>query len=217
IINAFYYNPTLTLQVLEQRGATADVFKGWFENIGSFTRVHDKRLSILALCKILSVNPEILPEVVRQGWAQMLEGVVSIFEQYPKALIELKKIKDTAEEEDQYEEYDEFDDKGANIEDDEDTNEGSAHWENDFEELSKHGFSFPSSLDETKDLQEDAYFTSPLDSQDPYIWFQQLWTALPQHPIGSQVVQGLDQTNVLAQKVHVLLQINEEAALKLTL
>ncbi|KAJ3125214.1 hypothetical protein HK098_000525 [Nowakowskiella sp. JEL0407] len=215
IVNAFYYNPALTFQFLEQHNATATVFKGWFETIDSLSRVHDKKLSILALCKILSLPPNQIPAVVQQGWGQTFEAVLKIFDSLPKALQDRKKEIEAAEEDEEYEEYEVLETSENHIDDDEDTNEGPAHWETaEGIDLGLSGFSFPSALDADAVLEEDPYFASPLDDQDAYKWFQQLWATLPQHPIGSQVIGSIDQSNPLGQKIQLILQLSEEAASK---
>lgn len=49
----------------------------WFASIDSFTRVHDKKLSIVAIVAILQLNPEQLPLSVQQGWPRLLTVCVA--------------------------------------------------------------------------------------------------------------------------------------------
>jgi len=86
IINAIYYNPILTLRVLESNGWTNKFFSSWFSNIESFSRVHDKKLSIIAISSLLTLRAEDVPSSVQQGWPRLLQGVVRLFQTLPTAM-----------------------------------------------------------------------------------------------------------------------------------
>ena len=86
VINAIYYNPVITLHVLESNGWTNKFFSSWFSNIESFTRVHDKKLSIVAISSLLTLNANEVPTSVQQGWPRLLQGVVRLFQTLPAAL-----------------------------------------------------------------------------------------------------------------------------------
>ena len=86
VINAIYYNPILALRVLESQGWTNKFFSSWFSNIENFTRVHDKKLSILAISSLLTLRAEDVPTSVQQGWPRLLQGVVRLFQTLPAAL-----------------------------------------------------------------------------------------------------------------------------------
>ena len=86
IINAIYYNPRIALQVLEQNGWTNKFFSIWFSNMDSFTRVHDKKLSIAAITSLLVLRAEDVPQSVQQGWPRLLQGIVRLFQTLPAAL-----------------------------------------------------------------------------------------------------------------------------------
>lgn len=86
IINAIYYNPILTLRVLESNGWTNKFFSSWFSNIESFSRVHDKKLSIVAISSLLTLRAEDVPSSVQQGWPRLLQGVVRLFQTLPGAM-----------------------------------------------------------------------------------------------------------------------------------
>ncbi|RKF71336.1 putative importin [Golovinomyces cichoracearum] len=74
IINAIYYNPALTLHALETKGWASKFFSLWFSSIESFTRVHDKKLSIAAIVVLLTLNPDQVPLSVQQGWPRLLQA-----------------------------------------------------------------------------------------------------------------------------------------------
>lgn len=86
VINAIYYNPILALHVLESNGWTNKFFSSWFSNIESFSRVHDKKLSIVAISALLTLRAEDVPSSVQQGWPRLLQGIVSLFRTLPAAL-----------------------------------------------------------------------------------------------------------------------------------
>ena len=94
VINAIYYNPVrnynmppfqpkicllifchqvLALHVLESKGWTNKFFSLWFSSIESFTRVHDKTLSIAAIVALLTLSADQVPVSVQQGWPRLLQ------------------------------------------------------------------------------------------------------------------------------------------------
>lgn len=85
-INAIYYNPVLSLQVLEAKGWTNKFFSLWFSNIDNFRRVHDKKLSIAAISSLLTMKAGDVPVSVQQGWPRLLQGVTRLFQTLPAAL-----------------------------------------------------------------------------------------------------------------------------------
>lgn len=86
IINAIYYNPILSLQVLEAKGWTNKFFSTWFSSIDSFRRVHDKKLSIAAISSLLTLKADNVPASVQQGWPRLLQGVTRLFQTLPAAM-----------------------------------------------------------------------------------------------------------------------------------
>lgn len=86
VINAIYYNPILALHILESNGWTNKFFSSWFSNIESFSRVHDKKLSIVAISALLTLRAEDVPSSVQQGWPRLLQGIVRLFQTLPTAL-----------------------------------------------------------------------------------------------------------------------------------
>jgi hypothetical protein len=86
IINAIYYNPALSLQVLEAKGWTNKFFSTWFSSIDQFRRVHDKKLSIVAISSLLTMKAADVPVSIQQGWPRLLQGVTRLFQTLPAAL-----------------------------------------------------------------------------------------------------------------------------------
>ena len=86
IINAIYYNPRLTLHILEGNGWTNKFFSNWFSSIDMLSRVHDKKLSIVAISSLLTLQAEEVPVSVQQGWPRLLQGSVKLFQTLPIAM-----------------------------------------------------------------------------------------------------------------------------------
>ncbi|KAI0390471.1 importin-beta domain-containing protein [Xylariaceae sp. FL0594] len=86
VINAIYYNPILALHVLESNGWTNKFFSLWFSNMEQFSRVHDKKLCIVAIISLLSLGPDQIPASVSTGWPRLLQGITSLFKTLPIAM-----------------------------------------------------------------------------------------------------------------------------------
>jgi importin-7 len=71
-------------------GSARVFFDKWFVAINSeknlLPRVHDKKLSILALCCLLELAPGAIPESLRSGWPGIVGGVLRIFKDLPSAI-----------------------------------------------------------------------------------------------------------------------------------
>ena len=64
-------------------------FDKWFAAINAenrLPRVHDKKLSILALCALLEMAPGAIPEMLKDGWPGIVTGILRIFKDLPKAI-----------------------------------------------------------------------------------------------------------------------------------
>lgn len=91
LINSILYNPAAALAIMESiRPRTSRlVFDKWFEAIEKPTglpRVHDKKLSIMALCALLEMDSAAIPEPIREGWPQIVAGALHIFKDLPKSV-----------------------------------------------------------------------------------------------------------------------------------
>ncbi|KAK3832183.1 MAG: armadillo-type protein [Linnemannia elongata] len=92
VMNALYYNAPVTLRLLEENGWTQRFLTVWFTNLDKFSRVHDKKLSIFALCSILNVPVAQLPPALQSGWPQILNGILTNFEGLPVAQAKRKEM-----------------------------------------------------------------------------------------------------------------------------
>ncbi|KAJ7622676.1 armadillo-type protein [Mycena polygramma] len=88
LINAVLYNPAVALHIMESTLARK-FFDTWFFAINDHSkmpRVHDKKLSIMALCALLEMAPGAVPETLKDGWAEIVGGVLKIFKDLPGAI-----------------------------------------------------------------------------------------------------------------------------------
>ncbi|KAF8862644.1 ARM repeat-containing protein [Acephala macrosclerotiorum] len=211
VINAIYYNPVLTLQVLETKGWTNKFFSLWFSNIDSFTRVHDKKLSIAAIVALLTLNADQVPVSVQQGWPRLLQGIVRLFQTLPaatknreEALKDDYPLDDSAYDDEDDEEW-AGDDSAWNEEDE--TNEESdvkdestAYLEFLNEEAQK--FQNLDDNDSDDELGEESLLETPLDKIEPYQLFRNALAKL-QHE-QPQLYESL--TTNLSQPEQVIVQ-----------
>lgn len=120
VINAIYYNPLLALHILESKGWTNKFFSLWFGSMDSFTRVHDKKLCIVAIVALLGLQHDQVPESIQVGWPRLLQGITQLFKTLPAAMKNREMaIKDDFTLDNGYSYDDEEDDEGW---DDEDAN-----------------------------------------------------------------------------------------------
>ncbi|KAF3927635.1 Importin-7 [Arthrobotrys entomopaga] len=187
VINCIYYNPALTLQILETHGWTTKFFTLWFSNIENFNRVHDKKLSIVAIIALLDLTPEQIPTSIQPYWSRLLQGLVKLFHTLPLAM----KAREEAQKEDLY------DDDYPSDSDNEWEGEGNEGWEeNEGEDKDVHDEDSAaymeflsqeaqrlntqsySTEDEEGDLEEESLLETPLDTVEPYQLFRDAFFSL---------------------------------------
>ncbi|KAL9055623.1 MAG: hypothetical protein Q9162_003433 [Coniocarpon cinnabarinum] len=173
VINALYYNPVLTLQVLEANGNTSKFFNMWFQGMDSMTRVHDKKLSITAITSLITMPASNVPHSVQEGWPRLLHGLVKLFQTLPQAeknREEAKKENDfqlnsdfSDEDDEEWTEENEWEDEGNETQDV--NSESQAYLDFLSEEASKFGNVTTENDDE---LEEESLLETPLDNVEPY-------------------------------------------------
>ncbi|CAG8497297.1 16245_t:CDS:10 [Acaulospora colombiana] len=210
VINCLYYNPRITIQHLEERGMTQIFFELWFGNISKFSRVHDKKLVIIALCTLIELPIEQLPHALQAGWPQVLDGILTVFKSLPKAEENRERMDKFGSEDDDY--ADEFDASEFNDADDEDRDdeniqdEDTKYLEFLAQEAAKKN---PDCEDEDDDaLEEDIIYESPLDKLDVYTKFHETFIGVQQHyPTSySLLTKNLDQ-----EKQNYIISLFEKA------
>lgn len=213
VINAIYYNPVLSLQFLESKGWTNKFFSAWFSNIDNFRRVHDKKLSIVAISSLLTLKAEDVPISVQQGWPRLLQGVTRLFQTLPAAMKyreESTRESDFVYEDDEEEEDNDWDgeiewtdqDELEGAGDGDVADESTAYL--DF--LNKEAQKYGSLVDDDKELDEEGLLETPLDKLEPYGLFKQVMLNLQQeqpqlygnltnilNPEEQQIIQGVFQ------------------------
>lgn len=91
LVNAILYNTTLTFQIIETLSPNSSrlVFDKWFKSMneeGGLPRVHDMKLSIMAMCGLLELEDGSIPPALKEGWASILPGLLAVFKQLPEAV-----------------------------------------------------------------------------------------------------------------------------------
>lgn len=178
VINSIYYNPALALHVLEGNGWTNKFFSLWFSSIDNFSRVHDKKLCISAICALLTLNAQSVPVSVQQGWPRLLQGVVRLFQTLPAALKNREEAKrednfdfaNEYEDDEEDEEWEQEADWNNEADEEEIKDESAAYLEFLNEEAAKFG-----GLDDDEDddeLEEESLLETPLDKVEPYSMFK---------------------------------------------
>jgi hypothetical protein len=174
----------ITLHVLETKQWTNKFFSLWFGSIESFTRVHDKNLSIAAIVALLSLNADQVPVSVQNGWPRLLQGVVRLFQTLPMAVKNREEaLKDDYplsgsaygdvddDEDDEWAGDDTAWKEDEEPEDEVDAkDESSAYLEFLNEEAAK--FSNLEEIDSDDELGEESLLETPLDKLEPYQLFR---------------------------------------------
>lgn len=70
-------------------GMSRVFFDEWFVAINNdikLPRVHDKRLSIVALCSLMEMDPSAIPDILKEGWPGIVGGALKLFKDLPRAM-----------------------------------------------------------------------------------------------------------------------------------
>ena len=86
ILNCIYYNPVITLPLLQGRGAADDVFNFMINNAQLFKKLHDKKLVILSCCTILSCPINVIPQNIAMQLAKLLAFITNRLQNYQETL-----------------------------------------------------------------------------------------------------------------------------------
>lgn len=94
LVNAVLYNASGALHVMEgiKPGTVSSFLDEWFAAIAtaekSLPRVHDKKLSILALSALLELSPAsgTIPPALEAGWPHIVSGLLKLFDDLPRAI-----------------------------------------------------------------------------------------------------------------------------------
>ncbi|KAF8539741.1 armadillo-type protein [Trichophaea hybrida] len=181
VINCIYYNPSATLQVLERQGWTNKFFSLWFSNIENFNRVHDKKLSIVAIVALIQLPPDQVPPSIQPGWTKLMSGIVSLFHTLPLAMKNREEIsKESLNFDDSYEsdsdnEWDgdaSWDKEGEDGGDEQDIPDESAAYMEFLNNASANAIDLAGYDEEDDALEEETLLETPLDLIEPYQLFR---------------------------------------------
>ncbi|KAF9493565.1 ARM repeat-containing protein [Pleurotus eryngii] len=224
LVNAVLYNPQAALHLMESSrpGKARAFFDQWFAAISSadtrLPRVHDKKLSILALCALMEMEPVTIPPTLTDGWPTIVSGALKIFKGLPQAIAQRKELEDDYQNESDDELSD--DERLLNLEDnDEDV------WDEDSEYLEmlaresarlreKNEKKEAENIDDDdvsseSDIEEELGFISPLDNVDPYSSFQHALTTFQmKNPSSYQVAT----TSLDVEQQTLLMEIMQKVA-----
>ncbi|KAF8875951.1 armadillo-type protein [Mucidula mucida] len=213
VVNCLLYNPALALNVLGD--GSGEVLGVWGRSIeATYTgkepllrRVHDKRLSILAICALLELDAANVPPALRGDWPKLIEMGVKLFKDYAEAVKARKSLEATLETEEDVE--DDEDELEGMLNDDED---GQDVWDADsayLEMLAQEGARLRGASakdleaeeeddedDSDDEIEEELGFFTPLDGVDVYVVFRDAVGvfqsknpgAMPQLPMELQTV-----------------------------
>jgi len=194
VANCLYYDPGLTLGILEKNNQLQPALGTWFAMLGARTktgqrkhhkREHDKKVCALGLLALLSAPSDRVPADVRAGLGRVADALVAL-------LVDLKAQIAARKEEEA-----EFSANGGRFWDDEDDeydeelgeegDEGDAQLEMDDAQLAKlaaraqrvnpYGDAGGDSEDDSDDdgmLTDDENVTSPIDKIDPFVAFAEM-------------------------------------------
>ncbi|KAF2717063.1 nuclear transport receptor RANBP7/RANBP8 [Polychaeton citri CBS 116435] len=224
IINAVYYNPRLSLQVLESNGLTNKFFSMWFSSIDGFSRVHDKKLSIGAITALLTLRADEVPTSVQQGWPRLLQGIVRLFQTLPAAL----KNREAAQADDDYglgadyedEDEDEWEGEDWDKEETEETSDIKDESTAYLDFLSQQAQKFNAAVGEAEDddeLEEESLLETPLDNMEPYGLFKETLGVLSQQQpqLYSQLTAALtpEEQQVIKSAIEQADKLQQSAAI----
>ncbi|XP_050214915.1 importin beta-like SAD2 isoform X2 [Mercurialis annua] len=186
IANALYYNPAMTLSILQKLGVATEIFNLWFQMLqqvkksgvrANFRRDHHKKVCCLGLTSVLSLPANQLPgEALDRVFKTTLDLLVAYKDQVAEAAKE--------EEEEEAEDDDDMD--GFQTDDDEDADgsdkdmgvDGEDGDEADsikLQKLAAQAKSFrphdDDDDDSDDDYSDDEELQSPIDEVDPFIFF----------------------------------------------
>ena len=91
LINCILYNPPMAFHLIESSGAGLSrvLFDKWFKALsepGGLPRVHDMKLSVMAMCALLELEEASIPETLKDGWVSIVGGALTVFKMLPDAV-----------------------------------------------------------------------------------------------------------------------------------
>jgi hypothetical protein len=78
VVNAFMYNPLASLAHLESKGVLQQFFMLWFSSLQLFSRVHDKKLVVIALSEFLRIPTPQMPALIAENAKVFVDHMVDM-------------------------------------------------------------------------------------------------------------------------------------------
>ncbi|SCV67913.1 BQ2448_5524 [Microbotryum intermedium] len=192
VVAAVLYNPALTLAILDGHDWSQQFFAIWFKNLPRFTRVHDKKMIVVAMCALLEWLAQGGKEsALTRNISMVIVGALTVFRDLPGALVKRKALEkhyakggdDLDENEEDVDDFDDDDD-----DEEEEVEEGDLKdATNDYlEQLIARDNAGTLGGNEDEDDDDDAcsnwsdeiLWASPLDEIDTYVKFTTVLTTL---------------------------------------
>lgn len=215
VATGFWFNPLEFLRVLETNGWTKQIFELWFEMVPHLQRRKDKKMSILALSSLLTLEAHQLPQLVTGCFPAAVEHATQL-------CLELHELGDPDDEDDEDNEaligsmlgdskyaYADGDDDDGELDSDQDDDKQE---DADYLQLlaakikaaEENGYA--AEADDDEDEWEEFCIeepsTSPIDDVDPYVYFRQ---SLEGSSVAKPLVEVLAQeTKAAVQNVFVI-------------
>ena len=126
VLESMYYNPTLSLSILESHGATQAFFATVLPMLTKCRRVHECKVAIVALLSLLAMDPQSVPPALRNGYPHLFGALLTQLKALPKLVAQRKELHKVFDEglddldDDVNAALDEFDDDADVQEDDND-------------------------------------------------------------------------------------------------
>ncbi|KAM0047844.1 putative importin-beta domain, armadillo-like helical, exportin-2, central domain-containing protein [Helianthus debilis subsp. tardiflorus] len=179
IADALYYNPSLTLNLLQKLGVATEIFNLWFQMLQqtkkngarvNFKRENDKKICCLGLTSLLSLSADQLPlEALERVFKATLDLLVAYKDQ-------LTAEKEAPEDDDDGDDDDMNDSLQTDDDDyDDDDEDGDEANSSRLQKLGAQERVFRSTDDyddeSDDDFSDDEDLQSPIDDVDPFILF----------------------------------------------
>lgn len=134
VVIALYYSPPLTLSILSKSNTLQPFFAQWFSKLSHFTRVHDRKICILAIASIFSTVPGEVSSIPGLS-EQLIRAALTEFEGLPKSLTRRKQLEEDFDKEDDDEDEDDEDDGEFGGSDDAGDEDDVYDEDNEYQEL----------------------------------------------------------------------------------
>ncbi|EMR09592.1 hypothetical protein PNEG_02176 [Pneumocystis murina B123] len=201
VISAICYNSLTTLQYLETCGWIEQFFNYWLSDIDHFSRVHDKKLSIVAICSLLSLPIDQIPKFVQKEFLRLFREQLKLFQTLPQAIKNSEAMEnsflDDLEASPKSESWDDINNQ-ADFEDFDKDIEKNHDYLNSF---SQEDWLTSTTDDDNYSLEEEPFHTL-LDKIDVYALFKDLINEMQQY---NQIMYN-EITKDLSQEYYLIIQ-----------